>query len=321
MKENFFPKKVLLGLQEGDCNLSCPKCYTHGENAPTLSDRKTGVMNFEKFIALCEELAPYSPRVTPQTWDEPLLTPNILKYLKILKDFNLTVTMDTNGILLNEKMAKQLVELEIDSIFVSIDAIEPETFEKVRGKDVLHLVEKNVLNLLKERGDKLLPRIGVSFVVEDNNRSEEELFVQKWKSLVDVIRVNKEFSPQRQVEGEVSPIRTPCWSLYDSIMVNYDGSVSLCCVDTHSEVEIGNAFDDGVLNLWNNGKVGEIRKLHEEGRFSEVGICANCNLWSNESPEIKKEEGFVIAKTYTHYFVNNEERLKSIPHGNRYIKA
>lgn len=315
------PKKILLGLQEGDCNLSCPKCYTHGENSPTSNERKSGVMDYEKFISLCEELSVFSPRVTPQTWDEPLLTPNLFKYLKILKDFKLTVTMDTNGILLSKKVAKQLVDLQIDSVFISLDAVTTETYLKVRGKDTLALIEKNVLGLIEARGSSLLPRIGVSFVVEDNNEHEELLFCEKWKGVADVVRVNKEFSSERQVKTDSLVERTPCWSLYDSMMVNFDGSVSLCCVDTHSEVEIGNVFEEKILDIWQRGSFSKIRKIHEEARYSEVSICSTCNLWSNEKPQVLEDERFITSKTQTHYYINAKDKIKSLPATNRYIKV
>lgn len=315
-----FPKKILLGLQEGDCNLSCPKCYTHGDNAPSPLERPTEVMPFKQFANLCKEMAPYGPRVTPQTWDEPLLTPELFRYLKVMKDHKLVVTMDTNGVLLNKDHRKALIDLEIDSIFISVDAVSAITYEKVRGKNTFDLVCNNIKEFMQERGDRSLPRIGVSFVVEEENAHEEEEFVQYWKELVDVIRVNKVFSKERTVEGVCDSERTPCWSLYDSMMIHPSGNVSLCCVDTHSEVEIGNAFEQGITSLWREGAFAKIRQHHENKDFSKISICEKCNLWSNDLPEKKNDGRFVTVRTKTHYYVNRVDRLDSAPSTNRYLK-
>ncbi len=315
-----FPKKILLGLQEGDCNLSCPKCYTHGVNAPSELDRPKKVMPLNEFTKLCAEMAPYRPRVTPQTWDEPLLTPELFRYLKVMKDHGLVVTMDTNGVLLNKENRKALIDLEIDSIFISVDAITSHTYKKVRGKNTYDLVCDNVMQLLKERGDNKLPRIGVSFVLEEENRHEEDEFVQYWKEQVDVIRVNKVFSKERMVEGVDDRERTPCWSLYDSMMIHPSGNVSLCCVDTHSEVEIGNAFEQSITTLWREGAFAKIRQHHENKDFSKISICEKCNLWSNDLPEKKNDGKYITVKTKTHYYVNRLDRLDSAPQTNRYLK-
>lgn len=318
--ENSFPKKVLLGLQEGDCNLSCPKCYTHGENAPSTLDRPVQVMPIENFSKLCAEMAAWGPRVTPQTWDEPLLTPDLFRYLKIMKDHNLVITMDTNGVLLNKANRKALLDLEVDSIFISIDATTAETYRQVRGKDTFQLVCDNVEAFLHERAEAKLPRIGVSFVVEDDNRHEEEAFLERWKERVDVIRVNKIFSSKRTVEGLDNRERTPCWSLYDSMMIHPSGKVSLCCVDTHGEVEIGNAFEEGIAQLWQKGAFANIRQYHENKEFSKIAICEKCNLWSNELPEKVNHGEYITVKTPTHYYVNRIDRISSAPATNRYLK-
>ncbi|MAF77281.1 MAG: hypothetical protein CME60_03910 [Halobacteriovoraceae bacterium] len=319
--DNRFPNKILLGLQEGDCNLSCPKCYTHGENAPTDKNRPVETMPFESFLKLCKEMAPFRPRVTPQTWDEPLLTPNLFRYLKAMKDHYLVVTMDTNGVLLNRNNRKALLDLKIDSIFVSIDATTRETYEKVRGKDTFKLVCENVEKLITERGESELPRIGVSFVIEEENSHEEEDFVAYWKNKVDVIRVNKVFSPLRRVEGvKHEESRDTCWSLNDSMMIHPTGKVSLCCVDTHEEVEIGNAFESGISQLWRHGKFEEVRQLHENKEFSKVSICENCNLWSNDLPVKESDDEYVTVRTDTHYYINRRDRINSAPKTNRYLK-
>ncbi len=318
--ENNFPKKILLGLQEGDCNLSCPKCYTHGENAPSDLERPKQVMPLDEFSKLCAEMAPHQPRVTPQTWDEPLLTPDLFRYLKIMKDHGLVVTMDTNGVLLNKSNRRALLDLKVDSIFISVDATTAETYKKVRGKDTFTLVCENVKKFVAERGQESLPRIGVSFVLEEENHHEEESFVSRWKDIVDVVRVNKVFSRERTVEGVDERERTPCWSLYDSMMIHPSGNVSLCCVDTHSEVEIGNAFEQGIEALWQKGAFAKIRQFHENREFSKVSICEKCNLWSNDLPEKENDGDFITVKTKTHYYVNRVDRVDSAPATNRYLK-
>ena len=85
------PKKILLGLQEGTCNLKCAKCYTHGENQVSTNTRYSGIMTADNLKKILDEVEGFQPRIAPQTWDEPLINPQILSYLSEIKKRTATV--------------------------------------------------------------------------------------------------------------------------------------------------------------------------------------------------------------------------------------
>lgn len=314
-----YPKKILLGLQEGLCNLKCPKCHTHGETVVSSNDRSSGVMDLFLFKKLVEEMKVFKPRVAPQTWDEPLLTPGFVQYLEILKQNDLVVTMDTNGLLLTKDLMEKLIELKIDSIFISLDAYFSATYVKVRGVDRLDELRSKVLTFLDLRGEREFPRLGVSFVTEKSNRDELETFVDFWKDKVDVVRVNEKFLEGRKIENFSNEHREACWSLYDSLMIHHNGEAALCCVDNHYENSMGNVFQDGLLTVWNNQQFSTMRRLHESGQWEKTGICEQCHLWSNEKPVVRETATLLISETKTHRYYNQKERMHSLPKGNRYL--
>lgn len=315
-----FPNKILLGLQEGSCNLKCPKCFTHSPDPISSLPRKSGYMDFSKFTKLLDEIASKNPkaRVTAQTWDEPFLHPKLLDYIAEIKKRNLFCSIDTNGILLNEENAKALVLLEVDSIFISLDAFTPELYQEIRGLDKLDHIKKNILKLIKVRSDNKFPRIGVSYVQEEKNKHEVELFIDEWAEKVDCIRVNKIFEKDRSVDI-IPTERYSCWSLEDSIMIACDGSVGLCCVDTHYQNEIGNAFESGLENVWMNSRFNKIRSKHSEGKFGDVSICKDCSLWKNDDIIREDREKVIVAKSSTHTYYNNKKRLNNLTE-NRFLK-
>lgn len=317
---NLFPKKILLGLQEGNCNLSCPKCYTHGSNRISVNARPQGIMPFNQFIKVLDDCVPFQPRIAPQTWDEPLLNPDILKYLSEIKKRSLVTTMDTNGILLNDKIATALIDLSVDSVFISLDASTEGTYAKVRGnRRFFSTVQNAVFRLVKMRGDKMFPRIGVSFVIEDENEHELQSFINSWSPIVDVVRVNKKFEAGRKIKADISSIaRTPCWSLYDSLMVHYDGSAALCCVDNHYENSLGNVFTNSVSSVWNGSYFQKARQDHENGDFSKLKICQTCDLWTNQKSNVTETPTLLISETLTHAYYNKKSRLSNIS-SNRYL--
>jgi hypothetical protein len=72
---SLYPKKILFGLHEKSCNLSCPKCLVHSDNYPRgIKLRKTlGRMKIEDIIRVFEEIKGQDIMVSPSFWSEPLL--------------------------------------------------------------------------------------------------------------------------------------------------------------------------------------------------------------------------------------------------------
>jgi sulfatase maturation enzyme AslB (radical SAM superfamily) len=314
-----FPKKLLLGIQEGSCNLKCPKCYTHGENLVSNNFRSKGIMDFDKFISLLDEVKTFNPRIGPQTWDEPFLNNRIMNYLSEIKLRNLEVTIDTNGLLLSKADLVKLIDLEIDSVFISVDAFHAKTYKAVRGVDQLSKLENLIHEFIKIRGLNKLPRIGVSFVSEEENFLEIDLFVEKWSKVVDVIRINQKFLQGRSLKNRPVDSRTACWSLEDTLMIHHNGEAALCCVDTHNENKIGNVFDVGALAVWNGGYFNQVRADHEEGNFHKISICKSCDLWSHSKPQNLEIGNLLISKTLTHTYYNRIDKLDNITKNNRFI--
>jgi radical SAM protein with 4Fe4S-binding SPASM domain len=318
-----FPKKILLGLQEGRCNLKCPKCYTHGTNVPlnvpAIQTRSAGIMDFGLFQRILHESRPHRPRIAPQTWDEPLLNPRFVDYAREIKRHELVITMDTNGFLLTDELMRAFIDIELDSVFVSVDAFSRETLMKTRGVSNLDFLVGRVLRFLELRGARTFPRIGVSFVIEDSNAAELEAFVDYWVQHVDVVRTNALFTKDRSLSVKPQPIRRPCWSLWDSLMIHHEGSAALCCADTHYQVQIGNVRESSVEEVWNGNAFRQARRSHLDGDFSRVSICATCDLWSNDEPVTERRHDLLVSSTTTHTYFNRLDRLSSVPGTNRYI--
>ncbi len=80
----------------------------------------------------------------------------------------------------------------------------------------------------------------------------------------------------------------PCHYLFDRLIVLQDGTVPLCCLDSHhAHNAIGNVKDASPIEIFNNQKVKKIRELHLAGKKNVMEICKNCtNLYSEAKQEI-----------------------------------
>jgi radical SAM protein with 4Fe4S-binding SPASM domain len=235
--------------------------------------------------------------------------------MSLIGEYEFPVSINTNGLLLTQDLAKFLVKIKLGSISFSIDAFTKETYKKTRGTYALESVKKAVFRMLEERRSSNYPRIGVSFLMNNTTMHEMNDFVSYWLKYVDVVRVAKMFDDEKKIEGEpfikVSDNRLPCKEVYNTMSINYKGDVYVCCFDSFSEVFLGNVFEDGLLNVWNGEKVNSIRKKMIAKEFDKIDFCKNCILSREYTFEEKECEGVLIRKSPHVVFYNRVDKIAS----------
>jgi SynChlorMet cassette radical SAM/SPASM protein ScmF len=113
------------------CNLACRHCWlspgfdTDGSKYPVLP-----VEQVERAI---REAKPLGLSGVKLTGGEPLLHPQIMQVLEIVRREELSLTIETNGLLCSSAMAKEIAKSPDRSVSVSIDGANAATHEWVRG--------------------------------------------------------------------------------------------------------------------------------------------------------------------------------------------
>jgi len=303
-----FPKRILLGLNDGHCNLKCPACYVHGVN----NDKKIskGCMPLENANKIFDEVKDTGIFISPVLWSEPLLIKNYSDYFIKIKQAGLHAFINTNGLILSKKMAKNFISIPIHSIFISIDATTPETLKKVRGIDNLEKIQSSVFMLLQERKKMLSPRIGVSFVESKLNNHEKADFISFWIEHVDVVRVNDVYEEHNRTKNQnILLQRVPCGALYDTMPINHKGDVPICCLDSFNETNMGNVFENGVQGVWLGKKFENVRMLHETGQYNKLPLCSHCDVWKNYLIKETVSKGILIRESPVMTYYNRMDRM------------
>ena len=111
------------------CNLNCIYCYSR------LKTVERGIYgNLEEAEA-----------VTISQYGEPLLDlEGVKKAIEFCKDLGLRVDLQTNGTLLNEEIIKELKDLGLDLIMISLSAFSSEKYKLLTGKDYFDKVLNNI---------------------------------------------------------------------------------------------------------------------------------------------------------------------------------
>lgn len=306
------PERLLIDFATR-CNLRCPMCVVWGSEEARKVDEVQGIMDIQRARQLLDEVMAARPLVQPNMWGEPLLIPELETVIRDLKTRNLPVAMNTNGLRLNPEVCKMLIDLSVDAVMVSIDAMTPATLQKVRGIDKLEKIEAGVERLLDIRGDGKLPRIGVSFTVQEANRHEQDAFVKQWCRRVDVVRMGLLFDGGQGTYPEmaVGPDRRPCPTLYNTLPVHNDGTVRMCCLDGFRATNMGNVFESGVADVWHGGEFAKARYYHETGQWDKVPFCKNCNGWAENQYDEEVRDGLLIRRSPQFVYFNRIDRLSN----------
>lgn len=163
------------------CNLDCITCFRNSWDQPI--GRMTE-QTFERFIAGLKELSPL-PSVYFGGIGEPLFHPKTIEWIARVKQLGVKVELITNGTILNEKIARQLIDSGLDVLWVSIDGASPETYADVRMGAELPGILKNLRRFAKMRKASHYPKpeIGIAFVAMKRNIADLPRVIQLGKSV------------------------------------------------------------------------------------------------------------------------------------------
>lgn len=175
------PVKAKIKPIEGICNLKSRMCST-----PISTEKKE--MNFDGFKVILDKLK-YCVELKLFSGGETLLVKDLLKMIAYAKRKGIFVFLLTNGLLLDEKMAKELVKLRLDAITFSLHAATPQLYAYIAAGGNFEQVIRNIGTLvrLKEESNYSYPFISLAFTAMKRNIHELPSFI----SLASELGVNR----------------------------------------------------------------------------------------------------------------------------------
>ncbi|NQT29984.1 MAG: SynChlorMet cassette radical SAM/SPASM protein ScmF [Candidatus Saganbacteria bacterium] len=129
-KRKFSLNCIYFYLTEG-CNLKCRHCWIQpkyqgeGKQYPSL--------NFETFKSIIQQAKPLGLSSVKFTGGEPLIHPNISEMLDYVKEQDLRLVVETNGVAATPELCKKIKTCKNPFVSVSIDGSEADSHEWVRG--------------------------------------------------------------------------------------------------------------------------------------------------------------------------------------------
>lgn len=128
--DDFKPYLVALNLTKR-CNLKCEHCYL---DATTKRSGGNDELTTEECFRLIDEIAQVNPGcLLVITGGEPLVRPDILDIARHAVKHRFMVVFGTNGMMITDEVAKELMEIGVMGMGISIDSLDPAKHNSFRG--------------------------------------------------------------------------------------------------------------------------------------------------------------------------------------------
>ncbi|HEX7482846.1 MAG TPA: radical SAM protein [Candidatus Bathyarchaeia archaeon] len=185
-------KRALIGpyfVTIGDryqCNHSCIFCEWF---SPLVKKKRPQVtspdcLSFDVYRKLVNELKELGTKVILiGNIEEPFLDKQLMEKIKYTKELNLKCFLITNGSLINQENAEEIVNLKLDYLNVSINAGTPETYPRIHTTETEETFKRivsmvSLIEKTKENKRTVFPRTRLSMVVCNRNYHEIAKFVK-----------------------------------------------------------------------------------------------------------------------------------------------
>ena len=272
----FYPKIPAISLElTNQCNLKCPYCAN-----PTLLRPKSYIewSLLEKIVSECAE------RRYNLAWlhgvGEPLLWNRLEETISLIRRKGAgDGSFATNGTLLRPSRVRALLDAGLESIYVSIDTLDPDLYANTRGGK-LEIVIRNIIDMIE-----IVPssfQITVALMSHKDQTITERSIAQFYEIFGDRPNVrtnlvaNQLFpsAPQDYRIGGGEKLKG-CGSPLNYVFIALDGRVAICCMDQEVLHSLGNVAERSIYDIWFDRKNQTTFRNVALGVYECPSICTD----------------------------------------------
>lgn len=247
------------------CNLDCSFCPK--------TRRKPEFMDTSTFTEILEKVKGFTDHVYLHVKGEPLLHPELPKFLDICKMKDIKVNIVTNGILIS-KAGYLLDKPAVRQISFSLHAI-----DEKQADDILNFVHKanNIFISLRlwNQGSgidntDMIKKIKSSFNLEDipegdHIKLEKNIYLDQ-----------AEMFTWPGLDNELVGEKGFCLALRDQIAILVDGTVVPCCLDSEGIIRLGDLKESALQDILDGERARSIYDSFSNRQVKEP-LCQHCS--------------------------------------------
>jgi radical SAM protein with 4Fe4S-binding SPASM domain len=276
------------------CNLACNTCYAadmmHNNALNKYDELSTSLA--KKFI---DQLAGFNVSQITLQGGEPFMRTDWQELVRYMRKKRLFVKLVTNGVLVTEKVAEQIVDAGVKQVDVSLDGLDPETNDKNRYPGAFYGALKGINNLINagisrlalsvtltrknfeiiERLPQFVSGLGIKelhimrFLPKGagKNNSDWVLTGEQYKKLGIYL---KEKWPEEYPHMFIDTMRWRCDCGKVRLTIDPSGNARACTF--HGKI-VGNVLEEPFSSIWQNSP--DFNVLRQPYKYKEV--CKECD--------------------------------------------
>lgn len=216
-------------------------------------------------------------------YGEPFLDKFLIKRLKLCKEKGIPTYFSCTPATMTIEKAIAAMENGLTVLKFSLDALDDDSFQKIRGKkanyfESLQKIEK-LLEIKKQRNFSTL-FVPCMIALDNDKKSKvnQKKFLEYWKDK-DVFAYVKSqdnrwlFENNENLENKSHYANQYCEYPWTSLTVMADGNIVPCTQISNNEIVLGNIKENSLEEIWNSEKYKEFRNWHISGNFPKDHKC------------------------------------------------
>lgn len=284
------------------CNFQCKFCPTGDrELMKKTVGRNHGGMDFELYKKIIGDICEFDDRIKVIRLykdGEPLLNPHFSDMIKYAKQSGCCDRVDTttNASLLTHELSDKIIEAGLDRINISIEGVNEQQYLDFSGyrlnydelvDNIRYFYEHktNTEMIVKTNGD-ILSETQKQLFLDTFGDITDGIFIESIMDCWPTFEQNKvEVNEERGIYGQAIREVLVCPYVFYSFAVNSDGTISLCFLDWHRKLVIGDAKTQKIKDVWQGKALRKYQKLFLEGKRKGHCICGNCGQLKQGQPD------------------------------------
>lgn len=303
---DFLPWRTPLSIYIDPCNLcnfKCSFCPTAHKGLLKSAQRPMGMMSMDLFKKTVDGIKfPEKIKALHLFKDgEPLLHEDIIEMIRYAKSKQIAekVELTTNGSLLTDSLIESLVDSGLDIIRVSIEHVDDAGYKRITKTfsdyEQIRSHVRKLFDCKKAASSEMLVFVKITNV--DLSESEKQKFQADFGAYCDhynfdeVIGWSNGFhnvikTSDKSIDGlfSLNKRRIVCPEPFKTMVVNFNGDVSVCCADWSMGIKVGNTNEEALSAVWSGDKLKALRMMHVDGRRKEIKVCSDCQFVEGVDP-------------------------------------
>lgn len=273
-----------------ECNESCVFCRSENDDIYDTNPRgggraiPKGKMSIEHYEAVLRECADRMMLAVPYINGEPLMSKDIYEAVRIATRIGVGTLIASNGILLNERNSRKLLEAGLDCLKVHVSGFTQPVHSIQHRRGDVERIKANLLNFMRLRAEMRAKTVVLLDYISYRHNAHEIEAARRFALSCGILFNIRPGNPRgmEETEGPQTtlplPVNVPCDWLWTVLSIDWNSAIYPCCdhVVWSDAPAYGKVGADKLTAIWNGPLAQRMRMIHAREGRAPLPICAEC---------------------------------------------